>query len=268
MIKNAHRGTSHNLLCRKSALLRTELATNFEGVGDLFARPAPSCARAAAAWGASGRPGGIFRARCRRRTRLLPRSPTMASRDARDLESGVVASGVGPSDASDWSDAVAGHAGVVRQRLLAGLLAGLPEWRRGGFGYRRPKPKPRESISAWAWRVGEPVLFWTACTAVAAFSMVSMVRMTSSPAGTPPPPRRATTTAACRWARSPTPPRRSARTGGARSPRAAPSACASPKARGASRISCWRARRARRRRRWRRSWRRSRWRARGSWRRR
>ena len=28
----------------------------------------------------------------------------MASRDARDLESGVVASGVGPSDASDWSD--------------------------------------------------------------------------------------------------------------------------------------------------------------------
>jgi hypothetical protein len=42
---------------------------------------------------------------------------------------------------------------------------------------------------AWLWRVGEPVVFWTACTAVAAFSMYSMVRMTSSPGYPSSPPQ-------------------------------------------------------------------------------
>ena len=114
----------------------------------------------------------------------------MASRDARDLESGVVASGVGPSDASDWSDVrwpdTPGSYGSVSSR---GSSRGSPSGDEAASDIVDPKPKPRESISAWAWRVGEPVLFWTACTAVAAFSMVSMVRMTSSPGYPSAPPQ-------------------------------------------------------------------------------
>ena len=160
MIKNAHRGTSHNLLCRKSALLRTELATNFEGVGDLFARPAPSCARAGGGLGRIGKTGWIFRAGCRRRTRLLPRSlddgvarrprPRVGRRRVRRRPVRRVRL---------VRCAVAGHAGVVRQRLLAGSSRGSPSGDEAASDIVDPKPKPRESISAWAWRVGEPVLF-------------------------------------------------------------------------------------------------------------
>ena len=114
----------------------------------------------------------------------------MASRDARDLESGVVASGVGPSDASDWSDVrwpdTPGSYGSVSSR---GSSWGSPSGDEAASDIVDPKPNSRESISAWAWRVGEPVLFWTACTAVAAFSMVSMVRMTSSPGYPSAPPQ-------------------------------------------------------------------------------
>ena len=115
---------------------------------------------------------------------------TMASRDARDLESGVVASGVGPSDASDWSDVrwpdTPGSYGSASSR---GSSRGSPSGDEVASDSVEPKPQTRESISAWAWRVGEPVLFWTACTAVAAFSMVSMVRMTSSPGYPSAPPQ-------------------------------------------------------------------------------
>ena len=115
---------------------------------------------------------------------------TMASRDARDLESGVVASGVGPSDASDWSDVrwpdTPGSYGSASSR---GSSRGSPSGGEAASDSVEPKPQTRESISAWAWRVGEPVLFWTACTAVAAFSMVSMVRMTSSPGSPSAPPQ-------------------------------------------------------------------------------
>ena len=114
----------------------------------------------------------------------------MASRDARDLESGVVASGVGPSDASDWSDVrwpdTPGSYGSASSR---GSSRGSPSGDEAASDSVEPKPRTRESISAWAWRVGEPVLFWTACTAVAAFSMVSMVRMTSSPGYPSAPPQ-------------------------------------------------------------------------------
>ena len=114
----------------------------------------------------------------------------MASRDARDLESGVVASGVGPSDASDWSDVrwpdTPGSYGSASSR---GSSRGSPSGGEAASDSVEPKPQTRESISAWAWRVGEPVLFWTACTAVAAFSMVSMVRMTSSPGYPSAPPQ-------------------------------------------------------------------------------
>ena len=114
----------------------------------------------------------------------------MASRDARDLESGVVASGVGPSDASDWSDVrwpdTPGSYGSASSR---GSSRGSPSGDEAASDSVEPKPQTRESISAWAWRVGEPVLFWTACTAVAAFSMVSMVRMTSSPGYPSAPPQ-------------------------------------------------------------------------------
>ena len=113
---------------------------------------------------------------------------TMASRDARDLESGVVESGVGPSDAFGWSDErrrdAPGSYGSVSDR---GSSEGSP---RGEAAFEDVDAKPpRESTSAWLWRVGEPVVFWTACTAVAAFSMYSMVRMTSSPGYPSAPPQ-------------------------------------------------------------------------------
>ena len=88
----------------------------------------------------------------------------MASRDARDLESGVVASALDPSDASDWS---ATHSRIVRWPDTPGsygsvssraVLAGLSEWRRGGFA-RSVDPKLFEETARsqrhlveWAWR--------------------------------------------------------------------------------------------------------------------
>ena len=115
---------------------------------------------------------------------------TMASRDARDLESGFVESGVGPSEASDWSDVrwrdTPGSYGSVSDR---GSSEGSPRFEAGSGELDRDAKPPRESTLAWLWRVGEPVVFWTACTAVAAFSMYSMVRMTSSPGYPSSPPQ-------------------------------------------------------------------------------
>ena len=125
-------------------------------------------------------------------------SATMVSRNARDLESGVVESGVGPSDASVWSDGwrrdTPGSYGSVSDpgssegSPRGGAAFGDEDRHRESRGPRHAKP-PRESTSAWLWRVGEPVVFWTACTAVAAFSMYSMVRMTSSPGYPSAPPQ-------------------------------------------------------------------------------
>ena len=115
---------------------------------------------------------------------------TMASRDARDLESGFVESGVGPSEASDGSDVrwrdTPGSYGSVSDR---GSSEGSPRFEAGSGELDRDAKPPRESTLAWLWRVGEPVVFWTACTAVAAFSMYSMVRMTSSPGYPSSPPQ-------------------------------------------------------------------------------
>ena len=137
MIKNAHRGTSHNLLCRKARYcVQSSLQTS--RVLAICLRGPRHRARARRRPGAHREDRvGSFRAGCRRRTRLLPRSLDDMSRDAREGAGGRVHRRP-VRRVRLVRCAVAGHAGVVRQRLLAGLLAGLPEWRRGGFGYRRP----------------------------------------------------------------------------------------------------------------------------------
>ena len=43
------------------------------------------------------------------------------------------------------------------------------------------KRNAKESTCSYAFRVAEPVVFWTVCSAIAAFSTMSMIRITSSP---------------------------------------------------------------------------------------
>ena len=148
--------------------------------------------------------------------------------------------GVGPSDASDWSDVrwpdTPGSYGSVSSRALAGL----PEWRRGGFGIVDPK-RNRASPSRRGRGGRRARVVLDACTR-SRRSMVSMVRMTSSP-GYP----SALQGHDDRSVQVGTIANSSEAIGAYRGCEVTAGGAALPttKARGASRISCWRARRAR-----------------------
>ena len=102
------------------------------------ARPAPERSAQAAAWGASGRPGGSFA------RGVIGGRDTGRSRDdgvARCPRPGVGfrrVRGRPVPGVRRVRCAVAGHARVVRQRLRPGLLGGLASVR-GGFGRARPR---------------------------------------------------------------------------------------------------------------------------------
>ena len=99
---------------------------------------------------------------------------------------GDVESGRGGRDRASSGDP-GGAAASGQQTSSSSSYGSLRDDRRGGAArgdYVVPqyhRAVPEESAVARCFRVSEPIIFWTACTLVAAFSCISMIRITRSP---------------------------------------------------------------------------------------
>ena len=99
---------------------------------------------------------------------------------------GDVESGRGGRDRASSGDP--GGAAASGQQTSSSSYGSLRDDRRGGAAARGDyvvpqyhRAVPEESAVARCFRVSEPIIFWTACTLIAAFSCISMIRITRSP---------------------------------------------------------------------------------------